>query len=332
MGTTVSNAVPIAIGDTIDITDYISCVLNSVSYADAVYPSDTSSFYNYYQVDNTSNTYLVFDFDMTNYQSEAKQINTFMGIKALYMEKYSYSGFLVCEDGVTTLSNYSSVNPLTPIKAYYIIEVPKTVIDSPFDATISMNGNEYQLSYKTETEDVSSAENKKVEDSPVQSDVSQEEEIYQKALQGEERLYYAYAAQLYGEILDYKDSTDRYNNLMAILAPYNGTYKINMFGGGVYDMTIQDGHAVLQIEVENSLKYCFDILGYTFDGKQDYVSILLGYASDSNDDGIPDYYNYDLPDYLDNAYVIHEDDGQYMLVALEGNEYKYFNGSGSKVQ
>lgn len=144
LGADVSNARAINAGETIEEADFATMVFKGIEYTDDLLPSNTSGSYRHYEIDNTSNTYLVAKFDITNYTSGDKKCDTFMGVKATYMDKYTYTGFVVVEDeDGKGFDQYEQVSPLTTRQFYYLIEVPKTVSSNPAKLTISFNGQEY---------------------------------------------------------------------------------------------------------------------------------------------------------------------------------------------
>lgn len=149
LGDTDSSAKEIKVGDAVENPDYATLLFNGIAYTDDLLPSNTSGFYTHYQVDNSSNTYLVVKFDITNYSSSSKDCDTFVGVKALYMDKYTYTGFAVAEesDGAG-FSSYESISPLSTAHLYYLIEVPKTLTENNVTLMISFDGQEYTYTGK----------------------------------------------------------------------------------------------------------------------------------------------------------------------------------------
>lgn len=144
LGKAVSNAKAITVGETIEAADYATMVFNGIEYTDDLLPSNTSRSYNHYEVDDPASTYLVVKFDITNYQSTAKDIDTFVGAKATFMEKYTYTGFVIVEetDG-TGFDSYTDIDPLTTRHFFYLIEVPDTVAGNAVSIQLNFNGQEY---------------------------------------------------------------------------------------------------------------------------------------------------------------------------------------------
>lgn len=144
MGTVVSNAAPITVGHVVEDTNYATMQFNGIEYTDDLLPSNTSGVYSHYPIDDPSNTYLIVKFDITNYQSGDRDCDTFVGVKATYMDKYTYIGNVVVEDSDGKgFSSYEDIAPLTTRHFYYMITVPKTVSSGPVALTISFNGQEY---------------------------------------------------------------------------------------------------------------------------------------------------------------------------------------------
>jgi hypothetical protein len=149
MGTTISNAKAVQVGGTLEATDFATVVFKGIEYTDDLLPSNTSGYYRHYPISNASNSYLVAKFDFTNYSATAKDCDEFMGLKATYMDKYTYSGFVVVEeeDG-KGFSSYEGIAPLTTRQAFYLIEVPKTVMTNDVTLTIIFNNQEYTYTGK----------------------------------------------------------------------------------------------------------------------------------------------------------------------------------------
>ena len=149
LGDVASSAKEIKVGDSVEETDYATLVFNGIEYTNDLLPSNTSGAYSHYEIDNASNTYLVVKFDVTNYMSSDRDCESFVGIEALYLDKYTYTGFVVVEDDDGKgFSSYEDISPLSTRHFYYLIEVPKTVIENDVTLTISFNGKEYTYTGK----------------------------------------------------------------------------------------------------------------------------------------------------------------------------------------
>lgn len=145
---TVRDAKTIKKGDVLEEDDFAKLELKGAEYTDDLMPSNTSGFYNHYPISNTDNTYLVVKFKITNLQSSARDVDSFIGVKAIYKDKYSYTGSVVEEekDG-TGFSSYEDLSPLSEYKLFAMIEVPKSIIDNDAVIEISFGGKEYLYSY-----------------------------------------------------------------------------------------------------------------------------------------------------------------------------------------
>lgn len=141
----VSNAVSLLRGGIIDVPDYGRAVFKGTKYTDDLLPANTSSSYNHYQVDNSSNTYLVAEFEVTNLLSSAKKIEEMISAKAIYSGKYTYSGFVVMlsNDARGFDSGFYNIEPLSKRQVYVLIEVPKTVSNTDFQLEVIFNNQEY---------------------------------------------------------------------------------------------------------------------------------------------------------------------------------------------
>lgn len=138
---------PLKVGDVVENADYASMEFLGYEFTEAVYPTNTNGYYRYYKVDNSDNTYLALTFQITNYQSTAKEIDTFLRGRAVFMEKYKYNGFVVSEnsDG-SSLSNYNDIQPLSTARVICLIEVPKSVAQEAFTVSLMFDGQEYTMS------------------------------------------------------------------------------------------------------------------------------------------------------------------------------------------
>lgn len=149
LGEVASSAKEIKVGESVEEADYATLMFNGIEYTDDLLPSNTSGFYSHYNIDNASDTYLVVKFDVTNYMSSDRDCENFVGITALYLDKYTYTGFVVVEDDDGRgFSSYENISPLSTRHFYYLIEVPKTVVENDVTLTISFNGKEYTYTGK----------------------------------------------------------------------------------------------------------------------------------------------------------------------------------------
>lgn len=144
MGKVESSAKALVVGTPIEEADFANMTFTGITYTDDLLPKNTSGAYRHYAVENASNTYLVVKFDITNLQSSDKDCDSFVGVKATYMDKYTYTGFVVVEDeDEKGFSSYEDISPLSTRHFYYLIEIPKTVTENDVTITVSFNGKEY---------------------------------------------------------------------------------------------------------------------------------------------------------------------------------------------
>lgn len=147
VGEHIRNAQALTVGQTIEAENFAALTWQGMSYTDDLLPPNTSTVFTHYQVDSPDNTYLAARFDVTNYQSTEKDCDTFVSVKAVYQDKYTYTGFAVVQDADGTGFHRDSIMPLNTRTLYILIEVPKSIIQDPVALTISFDGGEYTYSY-----------------------------------------------------------------------------------------------------------------------------------------------------------------------------------------
>ena len=131
-------------GDILTVEDFAVLTFKGIEYTDDLLPSNTSGSYRHYEVDSKDNTYLVVKYDIENLQSSAKDADSFVGVKASYMGKYTYTGFVVVEDDDQRgFSSYEQISPLAKRSCYCLIEVPKTVSENEVELDISFESKDY---------------------------------------------------------------------------------------------------------------------------------------------------------------------------------------------
>ncbi len=151
LGEVVRNAQTLTVGKEIMEDDYAAMTLKEVFYTEKLEPADTSSFYTYYDVDNADNTYLVVNYEITSYQSTEKDAESFVAVKAKYMDKYEYEGFVVVEDSDKQgFSSFGQIAPLAKGNTFCLIEVPKTVVTNDVELTLVFHGQEYVYTHQAQ--------------------------------------------------------------------------------------------------------------------------------------------------------------------------------------
>lgn len=144
MGDTLSNATELQVGDVIEEPDFATLSFLGISYADKVKPTNTDGFYTLYEAESPDSTYLMVRYDVTNRMSDAVGGRSFAGVTAVYMDKYTYDGFAAVEDADGSgFSTYEVIKPLTTRHMYFLIEVPKSVIENEVTLTLFFHGKEY---------------------------------------------------------------------------------------------------------------------------------------------------------------------------------------------
>ena len=148
LGQTEANSIPLSVGQSLDVPDFASITFQGAYCTDDLLPPNTSGFYTHYAVEDPNSTYLVTAFDVTNQQGTAKDSDTFLGVRAVYREKYTYTGFVVVQDADGGgFSGSEDLLPLNPRRLYVLIEVPKSVSAEPAELFISFSGEEYCFTY-----------------------------------------------------------------------------------------------------------------------------------------------------------------------------------------
>lgn len=144
--TVMKNTIALNVGDVIGNEDYATLEFVGVDFAERIDPSNTNGGYSYIEVKNSDNTYMVLEFKITNYQSNEKDIDTFVGAKATFMGKYKYSGRVVSEDSDQKgVSSYNDIAPLETARVFVLIEVPKAVMDKEYDAEVFFDKQFYSV-------------------------------------------------------------------------------------------------------------------------------------------------------------------------------------------
>lgn len=144
----IKKTTPLDVGDVIGDKNYATAEFLDYKFIDKVVPSNTNGFYNYYEVGNSDNTYLALEFNVTNYQEDEKNIDTFLSARAKFKDKYKYTGFIVGEEEETRLTTYTKITPLSGMKVYCLIEVPKAVMYEDYEVSVMFNKKEYLFKSK----------------------------------------------------------------------------------------------------------------------------------------------------------------------------------------
>lgn len=132
-------------GQAITVDNFAEITIKSVSYESEIHAANPNTVSSYYQVKNDNNIYLACNFDFTNLKTEAKgDIDDYVTMKVVYDGGYTYTGWGIAEDG-GTLTPYPNLLPLSKYNSWYIIEVPKSLQETPYTLTVTINGYSYEF-------------------------------------------------------------------------------------------------------------------------------------------------------------------------------------------
>ena len=141
----------ISLGDTINGKDK-EVSIESVNFSQKVEPPVMKSFYNYYQVDNSDNTYLYMILNCKNISTIDIDASSVANVKVKYNNAYTYNSFSAVPDNTLgfTYSNITKIKPLTSQQIYYLAEMPKTIADenTPIEIDILFENNTYKYQYR----------------------------------------------------------------------------------------------------------------------------------------------------------------------------------------
>jgi hypothetical protein len=330
-----------------DSANEVEILWNSIDFAQEVHSLvENTSNYARYIADIEGETFVIAKITLKNlggdaisdsifsnyYYSDYYQKNYYHEIVVTFSDKYNYE-MAQLDTESTVMSAYWTLEPLKTQEVYFYASIPDELVTEPFYIKFSVGDSETIYQYSDDNiaavkEDEDAIETAEPEEEPL----SQEEETYQKATKAEECNYYASAWRLFSQIPDYEDSADHIANLESILTPYDGDYTINMFAGGSYNMSIQNGSVkALMNNVDGAQPLYYDLIGYEYtDGT---IAIAMASTSDYNGSGEAkpeESYYKDISDLYSNSevYIINvTDDGKFLIVASDKNSYKYMNGS-----
>ena len=148
-----------------------------------------------------------------------------------------------------------------------------------------------------------------------------DEVLYNKALEEQNSMHYAYAKELFENIKYYKDARAHYDNLIKILLPYNGTYRIESENGGFYTLTITDGVGSIAWDNEEGVQ-TLNLYGMYFRDVSDKVTMVFDVNL-----GEEDWYYSDTQD----KYIIEIDELDNVVIqGLDSNENHVWDGTGER--
>ena len=142
----------ISIGDIITGKDW-EINLESVNFSQKVEPPVKNLYYNYYQVKDSSNTYLYIVLNCKNISTLDLEASAAAAMTVKYDNKYTYSSFTAIPDDTLgfTYTSLTKVKPLTSQKIYYLAEMPKNIseeTDTTIDINIKFENKTYIYQYR----------------------------------------------------------------------------------------------------------------------------------------------------------------------------------------
>lgn len=135
------------VDDTIITQDW-EITLKGTEFSQDVIPPTPDTFYTHYQIKDTTNTYLVVKLNMKNISTIALYADNNISLKAIYDNKYEYTGFttLLAQDNSDfDYTNITSIAPLTSRTLYYLVEMPKNITEDEKNIEIQLTA--YQTKY-----------------------------------------------------------------------------------------------------------------------------------------------------------------------------------------
>lgn len=311
----VSNKTAIVVNQEITADDAATFKLLRTVFTNDVLPPDTSGFYEHYPVaDPSNNTFFVAYCDITNVSTAAIEANKMISAKAIFDGKYEYTSkiFLEAKDGTGFDLSYTSVTPLETRRALFVFEVPKKVQDMNPELVLYFYGDEYSCS------GLYSAESPSEE----VMELSEEENIYNRAKDAEERGFYTTAMELYSRIDGYSDSKQKAEEMLGILRQYNGTYygSSTQFQNVKVYYYIEDGIVRCQFEGQEISKSEYKLYKY---GTSSDGSAMMAFGSDPVRYKVGDTYTYGVA-------MNRLKDGSYVVAAVSGSDNTSWNATSVK--
>lgn len=153
---------------------------------------------------------------------------------------------------------------------------------------------------------------------------SRDEALYVRAVDEENALHYTYAKELFSQIMDYKDAGARYDNLMKILLPYNGTYRIHSNGGNSYTIVVNDGVGSMSWDSLSGSVHTMNLYGMYFRDVSDNVSMVFDVNLGKED------WNYSA---TQDRYILElDEEDNVKILGVDGNRNHDWDGFGVKTE
>ncbi|MCM3290084.1 hypothetical protein M3661_08075 [Paenibacillus sp. MER 180] len=135
------------------IDGFAELTITGAKFANKIVPSKPDSFYTYYEVKDTANTYFDVVIKVKSLLTTGKGSNEFVSVKVVYDDKYEYDPFTTIEKNGGSDFTYTNITEIEPLKTgtlHYIAEVPAGVAKDkkPIKVIISCNGEDYTYTYR----------------------------------------------------------------------------------------------------------------------------------------------------------------------------------------
>ncbi len=142
----------ISIGDVIKGKDWEISV-ESAQFSQKVEPPVKNMYYEYYQVKDTSNTYLYMILNCKNISTIDLDASSVATVTLKCNNTYTYTSFSTIPDDTLgfTYIDLVKVKPLTSKKIYYLAEMPKSISEqenAPIELNIEFENKTYKYQYR----------------------------------------------------------------------------------------------------------------------------------------------------------------------------------------
>lgn len=126
--------------------------IDNIQFSQKVEPPEKNIYYNYYQVDDSDNTYLCIILNCKNISTLDLSASSTASV-TVQCDKYTYTSFKAVPDETLgfTYSNITNIRPLTSKKVYFLAEMPKSLADSeemPIEIKINSENKTYTYKYR----------------------------------------------------------------------------------------------------------------------------------------------------------------------------------------
>ena len=144
-----TDAIPIAIGETITIEDTCEFYIDYTDITDTVYPPTLGSWYTFYEADD-GKLYVDICVAYKNLDTTDQAADEALDATLIYGNKYKYNGFAIIEEESRsdfTYANITGISPLSTEYLHYLFAVPEEIGSSEGALSIILNvdGNQYSV-------------------------------------------------------------------------------------------------------------------------------------------------------------------------------------------